>query len=631
MTAPGLGFDMTPFLHQDEGQHFDRKSLFHGPSEAKKPRDRKEVRDQVARYVAGFANAEGGVLILSIEDDHTITGHQLPTTALQTLLSVPHARCEPPLPPGFVVPHDGHELVVFDVPSTDGPVQVTGDGFPLRMGDQTVDSSESKIQALKLQGLVESHESRPSSLKLSDLNSDLLEQARRGAGLESLSDADYLLKRKLADRRGSELVLRQAAELLFARLGPDHPNAGVRVFRVVGTERRLGATHNVEERPRIEGNLPEVWQEAVSVIGGLMRQPSRLVGNRFQVVSEYPRFSWQEALLNAIAHRDYSIQGNCIEVWLFDDRMEVVSPGGLLPELDLQELLSRKRVHCSRNPRLMRTLVDLGLTRDQGEGIPRMFAEMEDAFLPAPRIEPTARNVSVVLGNTTTLTEADRTFVERLAAEDLTQEEFRALLQAHRNLQVDNASLRQLMGLDTLAASQILRRLRDRELLELHPAGSQSYYTLGPGLLVGDRPGQGSLVLDRGELHADRGELGPDRGELPADRGELGADRGESGPISSTVTVGDFLGLDPALQQALASLGTRPRKEKLRQVIGLLCSDQWRTGAWLAQLLSYKPGNLANRHLGPMVKEGTLERRFPEKPNHPEQAYRANLERGGQP
>ncbi len=609
MTSPGAGFDVTPFLHQDEGQHFDRKSLFHGPPDAKKPRDRKEVRDQVARWVAGFANAEGGVLILGIEDDHTLIGHQLPPAALQTLLAVPQARCEPPLPPGFVVPHDGHELVVFDVPSTDGPVQVTGDGFPLRMGDQTVDSSESKIQALKLQGLVESHESRPSALKLADLNSELLAQARRGAGLESLSDADYLLKRKLADRRGSELVLRQAAELLFARLGPDHPNAGVRVFRVVGTERRLGATHNVEERPRIEGNLPEVWQEAVSVIGGLMRQPSRLVGNRFQAVSEYPRFSWQEALLNAIAHRDYSVQGNCIEVWLFDDRMEVVSPGGLLPELNLQELLSRKRVHCSRNPRLMRTLVDLGLTRDQGEGIPRMFAEMEDAFLPAPRIEPTARNVSVALGNTTTLTEADRSFVERLASEELTQEEFRALLQAHRHTQVDNASLRQLIGLDTLGASQVLRRLRDRSMLELHRAGSQSYYTLAPGLLAGDRPDQGKLVLDRAELASDRGELPTDRGGLGPDRGGLELDRGGL--------------LDPELQQVLASLGTRPRKEKLRQAICQLCSDQWRSVAWLAALLKLQPRNLSDRHLSPMVKEGLLERRFPDIPSHPEQAYRS--------
>lgn len=597
MTAPGLGFDVTPFLHQDEGQHFDRKSLFHGPPESKKPRDRKEVRDQVARYVAGFANAEGGVLILGIEDDHTITGHQLPQSALQTLLSVPQSRCEPPLPPGLVVPHDGHELVVFDVPSTDGPVQVTGDGFPLRMGDQTVDSSETKIRALKLQGLVESHESRPSSLKLNDLDSNLLAQARRGAGLESLSDSDYLLKRKLADRRGSELVLRQAAELLFARLGPDHPNAGVRVFRVVGTERRLGATHNVEERPRIEGNLPEVWQEAVSVIGGLMRQPSRLVGNRFQAVSEYPRFSWQEALLNAIAHRDYSIQGNCIEVWLFDDRMEVVSPGGMLPELDLQELLSRKRVHCSRNPRLMRTMVDLGLTRDQGEGIPRMFAEMEDAFLPAPRIEPTARNVSVVLGNTTTLTEADRTFVERLAAEDLTQEEFRALLQAHRNTQVDNASLRQLMGLDTLAASQVLRRLRDRSMLELHRAGPQSFYTLGPGLLAGDRPGQGHLVLDRGvELHGQDGER-----QQPAPH--LAASTDKEGTEHVTAHVAEHV-TEQVLQLLRACQGEQSRAE-LMDAVGLTHREHFREA-----------------YLVPALAVGYLEMTIPDKPRSSRQKYR---------
>jgi hypothetical protein len=250
------------------------------------------------------------------------------------------------------------KILKLDLPSTDGPAQVTGDGFPLRMGDQTVDSRESKIRALKLQGLVESHESRPSTLKLSDLDSNLLAQARHGAGLESLSDSDYLLKRKLADRRGSELVLRQAAELLFARFGPDHPNAGV-------------------------------------------------------------------------------------------------------------------------------------------------------------------------------------------------------------------------------------RRLRDRELLEPHPAGSQSCYTLGPGLLAGVRLDQGKLVFDRGGLEQDR-----------------------AGP-------------DPALQQLFASLGSRPRKEKLRQAICQLCSDQWRSVAWLAEILNHKPRNLSDRHLSPMVKDGQLERRFPDIPSHRKQAYRS--------
>jgi ATP-dependent DNA helicase RecG len=100
--------------------------------------------------------------------------------------------------------------------------------------------------------------------------------------------------------------------------------------------------------------------------------------------------------------------------------------------------------------------------------------------------------VSVVLRNTTTLGEGDRAFVARIGGEDLSDEEFRALLQAHRSTQVDNASLRSLMGFDTLGASQILRRLRDRGLLELHPAGSQSFYTLAPRL-------RSAESADRGE------------------------------------------------------------------------------------------------------------------------------------
>ena len=113
MTEPQ--FDITPFLDQDEGQHFDRKSLFEGASGTKQLRDRRAVRDQVAEYVAGFANAEGGILILGIEDDRSLTGHRLPADALSSLLATPCARLRPAQPRGFVITVEGHELIVFDV------------------------------------------------------------------------------------------------------------------------------------------------------------------------------------------------------------------------------------------------------------------------------------------------------------------------------------------------------------------------------------------------------------------------------------------------------------------------------------------------------------------------------------
>jgi len=613
-------FDVTPFLRQDEGQHFDRKSMWEGPEGAKHVRDRRAVRDQVAEYVAAFANAEGGILILGIEDDHTLSGHGLPAKTLASLLTTPQTRLSPPQPDGFEVSVGNASLVVFDVPAADAPVQVVGNGFPLRIGDKTVQASETQIRALKLQGLAESWESRRSTSVLDDLDRTLIAKARQGAGLAALSDEEYLLKRKLADRRGNNVQLRRAAELLFARSGPDHPNAGVRVFRVIGSERRTGPEHNVEERPRIEGNLPAVIDEAAAVVGSLLRRPSRLVGTRFRAVPEYPEFSWKEALLNAIAHRDYAVEGAGAEIWLFEDRMEVISPGGLLGDLTLDEVLSLRRVHRSRNPRLVRVLVDIGVARDQGEGIPRMFAEMEDAFLPRPEIEVSPRNVSVTLRNTPTLTSADREFVARLGSTEVSNEEFRALLHAHRQGRVENAAMRSIAGLDTLESSILLRRLRGRNLLELHPHGAQSYYTLPPVLqahtelavFLPDPPGE---AVDRGELAADRGEPGTDRGEPGTDRGEPSADRGEPGT--------DRGELPPEIMQAIAELGTRPRKEKVRAVIKALCSvREWSSPSELAKLLDFKPAKLTERHLSPMVEAGQLERRYPDNLSHLDQAYR---------
>ncbi len=76
--------------------------------------------------------------------------------------------------------------------------------------------------------------------------------------------------------------------------------------------------------------------------------------------------------------------------------------------------------------------------------------------------------------------------------------------------------------------------------------------------------------------------------------------------------------------EAIARLGVRPRSQRLREVIALICRQRdWTTPAELARWLQIKPENLTTRHLSPMVESGELERRFPDKPTHAEQAYRA--------
>ena len=83
-----------------------------------------------------------------------------------------------------------------------------------------------------------------------------------------------------------------------------------------------------------------------------------------------------------------------------------------------------------------------------------------------------------------------------------------------------------------------------------------------------------------------------------------------------------------SLLEAIAGLGVRPRKELLRRVIAQLCAGHWRTAARLADQLTMEASNFSDRHLAPMLRDGTLERRYPEMPTHPEQAYRTACMQG---
>lgn len=466
--------DLARLLAQGEGQYFDRKSLWHGPPARRGTRDRREVRDQVARYVAAFANADGGTLVLGVEDDGTPSGHGYPADVIDQFLAVPTHRLNPPQAAGERVTWEGHELLVFDVASAPKAVMVNGDGFPRRVHDTVMDESEEAINAIKRRGLLESVEAEPvPGLTLDQLDLDRVRQAMAGAGLPDEAPREYLLDRRLADERGAELVLNKGALLLFARRARDidHPTAGIRIFRVDGTERRTGPRLNVQEvLPRIEGALPSIIERAYAVMGGLIRKSERLHDLFFREVPEYPTFAWQEALVNAVAHRDYRNQHQWIEVFLYDDRLEVHSPGGLVSEVDVERLRRREPIHAARNPRVTRVLMELALMREQGEGIPRIYEEMERSWLRLPELRADERAFVVVLHNQPILEAPDPAWVEHVRSLPLSNRQRRVLVAWPRG-SFANADYQQLNQVDRDAAYRDLKDLVDRGLLSA-PRGS---------------------------------------------------------------------------------------------------------------------------------------------------------------
>jgi ATP-dependent DNA helicase RecG len=183
-------------------------------------------------------------------------------------------------------------------------------------------------------------------------------------------------------------------------LGRWHPRAEVRFFRVQGTERRHGSVRNVTQLERLDLPIARLIPEAHRYAAGQIRKSERLHSLFFRELPEYPEFAWQEAIINAIAHRDYSNQGAGIEVWFYDDRMEVSSPGLLVPPVTLEGLRTRVPLHASRNPLMVRVLVEAGFMREEGEGVPRMYDETDAVLLKPPAFREDVGSFVATLFNT---------------------------------------------------------------------------------------------------------------------------------------------------------------------------------------------------------------------------------------
>lgn len=111
---------------------------------------------------------------------------------------------------------------------------------------------------------------------------------------------------------------------------------------------------------------------------------------------EYPEFAWFEGIVNALTHRNYSIRGEHIKVLIFDDRLEIISPG-LLPNIVTIDNILNQRY--SRNPRIARILSEFGWVKEMNEGVKRIYSEMEKLFLKEPKYSEPNSNVLLVLEN----------------------------------------------------------------------------------------------------------------------------------------------------------------------------------------------------------------------------------------
>jgi ATP-dependent DNA helicase RecG len=176
-----------------------------------------------------------------------------------------------------------------------------------------------------------------------------------------------------------------AAGILFLGRNPSAPFPQSRIM--ADAYRGIEPDPTPSDQMTVSVPAPKAIDAVVAFVGKNTRHPPRIVGMNRVMLDEYPEKAIREALVNAIAHRDYEDSSRQIIVEVFADRVVISSPGLPPPPLSLAKLRKGKYRPCSRNAVLAQSLAVLNLMEQRGSGLARMKAAMLDHGLDAPRLD----------------------------------------------------------------------------------------------------------------------------------------------------------------------------------------------------------------------------------------------------
>ncbi|MFZ2489777.1 MAG: ATP-binding protein [Anaerolineae bacterium] len=369
-----------------------------GPNTAYMPQFNTEL---LAETLVAFANTDGGTVLLGV-DENGAAADALFGEELEEALRAALRECRPPV---------RTEWEQIELPSG----AAAAIHVPRSTELHTLADGRVLIRSGSENRLLEGEQVR--QLASGKSSGDYEMQEVPGAELADLDPAiidDYITHREEKQGRQIKLprerLLRQigaltsegkptvAGVLLFG-FDPQFflPQSALTFVRFSGTELRgPGGLPGYTRRDDITGPMAQVIERTWAILLQEMRMEAVVTGLRRQERAEYPQIAVREALVNAVCHRDYRLGGRRIEIRMFDDRLEINSPGSLPGYITVDNIVEE---HFSRNPRLVNGLYHWNFIEELGLGIDKMIEEMTKAGHPQPAFRPTPHSFTVVLEN----------------------------------------------------------------------------------------------------------------------------------------------------------------------------------------------------------------------------------------
>ena len=347
------------------------------------------------KALVAFANTAGGRLVIGIADDRQIIGVSNPLDEEERLCNLIADSIAPRLVPNVeMLTVEGKTLLVVEVfVSGNRPHWLKSEGAEtgvyVRLGSSSRQADAALIGELRrsVEGVAFDEMPMP-DLGLNALD---LDGARKLFSGISTLDPQALHTLKLVTLYQGQTVPTKGAVLLFGKERPLHfSDAWVQCGRFIGTDKA-----KIFDHVDIHEHLPIAVDSIMLFLKKHAMRGADFSTVRRKDVWSIPLLLLREAVINALVHADYSQRGAPIRVSFFDDRIEVESPGILLPGMTIEDM--RQGVSKIRNHVLARVFRELNLIEQWGSGVRRIFREAQELGLPEPQFVEVGMRLRVVV------------------------------------------------------------------------------------------------------------------------------------------------------------------------------------------------------------------------------------------
>jgi ATP-dependent DNA helicase RecG len=348
------------------------------------------------KTVCAYANGVGGSIYFGVSDDGAAVGLAGVQRVAEQVSELVKTRIDPAvsiaLEPFNTDGKDILRLWVSGGAST--PYYYTGEGTKTayyRVGNESAPAPASILNELLLKGLHQTFDSLETKYRFSDYSYTLFEATYRQKTNNSVErPKDYHSFGMLSKNDNLTFV-----GALFADQCPIYQS---RVFCTRWNGLKRGGLHvDALDNDEFQGGVISLLADALKFVRHNSSVKWRKTGAGRVEMPDYPPEAVHEALVNALVHRDYMIQGSEIHVDMYDDRLEIVSPGGMPDGKRIQDLNIDEIASVRRNPVICDIFNRLKLMERRGSGLQKIIGQYLEG--PVPSFHSTEQSFIVTLKN----------------------------------------------------------------------------------------------------------------------------------------------------------------------------------------------------------------------------------------